>query len=303
MAHKFKYIGIETTTVCNAKCVVCPREGHYGHRFGYMPQDLFEKIILDIRENHELDSLIRFGGMGDSSCDRFLLERLRFIKKHAPEIKVGLSSNMERWKPAFTEAVVSEQLISHMRFSILAYSEEFSEKVYKDSNLALKARGQIDQFIDANNKAGRPIWIEVYTLLLDGMEDDVQKIKDRYWDEADEFEVWKPHAWSNLMPSLRAKQNQRCACKSVTHMDQILIGVYGDVIPCSMDINYTLSLGSLSTQTLEEVLNGEKCRRLQAQNAAGEIEQNPTCNGCVYLNAESSDVLIASKSHELQITR
>lgn len=303
MTQTFKYVGIETTTVCNAKCVVCPRENHYGHRFGYMDQKLFEKIILDLHENHVVQSLIRFGGMGDSSCDRFLLDRLRFVKKVAPEIKIGLSSNMELWKPAFTEAVIGEELISHMRFSILAFSEEFSTKVYKKREVAENARRNIDAFIQANEKAGHPIWIEVYTLLMDGMADDVANIKALYWDAADEFEVWRPHTWSNLFPDLRAYQPQRCPCKSVTNMDQIMIGVYGDVIPCSMDINYTLSLGSLRDESLEDILTGQKCLDLQRLNAGGEIETNPTCKGCVYLNADSSDVLIESKTHTLQISR
>jgi radical SAM protein with 4Fe4S-binding SPASM domain len=303
MTQRFKYVGIETTTVCNAKCTVCPREDHYGHRFGYMDQGLFEKIILDLRDNHEIDSLIRFGGMGDASCDRFLLDRLRFIKNEAPELKVGLSSNMEVWRPAFTEAIVAEQLISHMRFSILAHSEKFSEIVYKDPKLAEKARAKIDSFIKANDEAGHPIWIEAYTLMLDGMERDVELIKEGYWDAADEFEVWKPHAWSNLFHDLRAKQEDRCPCKSVTSMDQILIGIYGDVIPCSMDINYTLSLGSLQHQTLEEILTGEKCLSLQDMNATGRIEENPACNGCVYLNAHPTEVMLESKSHGLRIDR
>lgn len=303
MTQTFKYVGIETTTICNAKCVVCPREDHYGQPFGYMAQDLFEKIIVDIRDNHKLESLIRFGGMGDASCDRFLLDRLRFIKKEAPDIKVGLSSNMGIWKRSFTDAIIAEDLATHMRFSILAFSDEFSEKVYKDKDLAQKARRKIDEFLEQNDKAGHPLWIEVYTLMLDGMEQDVQRIKDRYWDSADEFEIWKPHTWSNIFSELRPNQEKRCPCKSVTNMDQVLIGVNGDVIPCSMDINYTLSLGSVKTQSLEDIITGKKCRDLQDLNAAGQIETLATCKGCVYLNAEPSEVLLESKSHGLQTSR
>lgn len=303
MKKTFKYIGIETTTICNAKCVVCPREDHYDHRFGYMDQDLFEKIILDLRDNHVIEHLIRFGGMGDASCDRFLLDRLRFVKKEAPDIKIGLSSNMELWRPEFTEAIVEERLVSHMRFSILAYSETFSEKIYKKKDVAEKARRNIDVFIERNETAGKPVWIEVYTLLMDGMDEDVAQVKARYWDAVHEFEVWKPHTWSNLFPDLRENQAERCPCKSVTKMDQVMIGVYGDVIPCSMDINYTLSLGSLRHQSLEEILTGEKCNTIQSLNAAGRIEENPTCNGCVYLNVDASDVLLESKSHGRNVSR
>lgn len=303
MTQTFKYVGIETTTICNAKCTVCPREDHYGHRYGYMENDLFEKIILDLRDNHKVESLIRFGGMGDSSCDRFLLERLRFIKKEAPHFKVALSSNMERWKTEYSEAIINEELAAHMNFSILAYSEKFSEKVYKDKNLAAIGRVKIDEFFELNEKAGRPIYTEIYSLMLDGLDDDIKKIKDRYWGLASDFEIWQPHSWSNLYPDLRESQEERCPCKSVTRMDQIMIGIYGDIVPCSMDINYNLSIGSVKNQSIEEIMTGEKCQILQALNVDGKIETRSTCNGCVYLNAKPAEVLLESKKQSLKISR
>jgi len=92
--------------------------------------DLFEKIIIDIRDNHDLKGMLRTGGMGDASCDKLLLERLRFVRENAPELKVELLSNMERWKPSYTDAIVAENLIAKMRFSVLAYTEESSTKIY-----------------------------------------------------------------------------------------------------------------------------------------------------------------------------
>ena len=299
----FKYIGIETTTVCNSECSCCPRSSQYEHRFTTMPMQLFKKIIIDIRDNHEITSLLRFGGMGDASCDKLLLERLRFLKEEAPNLKFGLSSNMSGWKKRYTDIIISEQLTTHMRFSILAYSEEGSQKIYGKRDQAAQARESIDYFIDANNKAGHPLWIEVYTLLFAEFEKEVDLIREKYWDVADEFEVWRPHSWANRFPTLRANQPERRPCASVSRMDQPLIGIHGDVVPCSMDINYVLSLGNLNEQSLESIIHGEKCNELQNINKAGKIEELNTCKGCVYLNASSSDVLIESKSHEISLDR
>ena len=298
MPHTFKNIIFETTTICNSKCACCPREEFYDSAYGTMPMDLFEKIILDIRDNHVVTGMIRTGGMGDASCDKLLLERLRFIRKNAPDLKVELLSNMERWKETYTTAIVSEGLIAQMRFSILAYSEEGSTEVYGGPDKAKLSRGNIDKFLEINEGAGNPIPTSIYTLEFDGMESDVASIKDEYWDRVDEFEVWKPHTWANLFPELRELTQERLPCSSVDGMAQPLIGVYGDVVPCSMDINYSLSLGSLRLQNFEEILSGNKCTNLQRLNSDGDIETLETCKGCVYLNADSSEVLLDSKATE-----
>ncbi len=296
MSRTFKYIGIETTTLCNSKCAVCPRGTKYHHSFGTMSMELFEKIILDIRDNHEVASILRFGGMGDAACDKLLIARLRFMKQKAPSLRFGLSSNMAAWKNAYTDAIADEQLTSHMRFSILAYSDVCSEKVYGYKNQAEKARSAIDYFIKKNEEAGHPISLEVYTLSLEKMEEDVASIKERYWDKVDQFETWKPHSWSNLYPDLRACQEDRRPCVSIERMNQPLIGIHGDVIPCSMDINYSLSCGSMKEMNLEEILSSEKALNLQQLNRDGEIETLPSCKGCVYLNAHPTEVLLDSKT-------
>ena len=79
MSHSFKYIGIETTTQCNTKCVVCPRHTNYNHPYTSMSMSLFEEIICDIRDNHEIANHIQFGGMGDASVDKFLISSSRFL--------------------------------------------------------------------------------------------------------------------------------------------------------------------------------------------------------------------------------
>ena len=303
MVNTFKYIGIETTTKCNTKCAVCPRHTNYNYRFTTMSMDLFKKIICDISDNHEIKNYVIFGGMGDAAVDKLLIERLRFMKEAAPTLKVALSSNMAAWKDLYTDAIVEEQLAFQMRFSILAFFENSSEKMYSRTDHVIKARKAIDYFIQKNEAVGHPIRLEVYTLKLQDEDPDVEAIKERYWDKVNEFEVWKPHSWSNLLPDLRSVQAERRPCVSVEGLKQPLIGINGDVIPCSMDINYTLSLGSMKDSTLEQIISGDKAKRLQQLNRDRQIETLSTCNGCVYLNADASDVLVESKTSYRHLDR
>ena len=303
MSHSFKYIGIETTTQCNTKCVVCPRHTNYNHPYTSMSMSLFEEIICDIRDNHGVENHIQFGGMGDASVDKFLIDRLHFMKEEAPNLKVALSSNMAAWKNSYTDILIQEQLAFQICFSILAYHKDSSEKIYGKEDHVVKARSAIDYFMKKNKDAGSPIKIKVYTLSYENSDSDLEAIEERYWKGSDEFEVWKPHSWSNLLPDLRPVQSERRQCMSVEGLDQPLIGINGDVIPCSMDINYTLSLGSMKDNTLEEIISGHKAEELQKLNRNHKIETLSTCNGCVYLNADSSGVLIKSKTGNRGISR
>ncbi len=303
MTHIFRYIGIETTTHCNSKCVICPRSTSYSYPFKVMDMNLFKKIIYDIRDNHQLKFFCNIGGMGDSSCDPLLIERLRFVKKEAPGLKFGLSSNMAAWKKSYTDIVINEKLASQLRFSLLAHTETGSEKIYGDKKQSLQACNAIDYFIHRNENAGHPINLELYTLAIDGVEPDIEIIKDLYWDKVDGFEVWKPHAWSNLFPHLRGRTKASQPCKSIDGFEHPLIGINGDVIPCSMDINYTLSLGSLKEKTLQQILASENLKRLQKLNSDGNIQTLSTCKGCVYLNIEDSETLLESKVNTTRILR
>ena len=294
MSLRFRWIAIETTTHCNSRCRVCPHDTLFRHPFEHMSMELFKKIILDIAANHPVDEHVRFGGMGDPGCDPLLLERLRFMQTETPQLHPHVASNMAGWKRRYSDAIIAERLLPAIRFSLLALTPEASQRVYQRAEQGAQARQAIDYFLERNAAQGHPIHTELYTLRLEEDAGEVARIKAALWDAVDMFEVWQPHSWSNLLPHLRARQAQRRLCGKLLAPEPVIC-VNGDVCPCSMDINRELAFGNLAGQSLQAVYDGPQWQKWVALNREGRIETLATCNGCAFLNADSSDVLIEKK--------
>ena len=293
--HEFRSLAIETTTVCNSKCVVCPHETLFERPITTMPMRLFKKILLDLRDNHKLSCPIVLGGMGDSSCDKLLVERLRFAREHTPDFQFVAASNMALWKPAMTDAVIGQRLIAKLRFSLLAYTDEGSLRMYKRGDQVRKACEAFDYFLDRNRAAGNPVVTEIYTLLLPDDTGDVEGIKARYWDVVDLFEVWRPHSWANIFPELRPLKPGRMRCSKIESFDPVIC-VDGDVTSCSMDINHKNVYGNLARQSVAEVIEGEVYRRYRETNRQGRLDTVELCGNCAFINNQEPDVLLESKS-------
>src|SRR5499427_4052201 len=82
-------VQIESTNICNAKCVFCPRDDMH-RRQGIMSVDLFKKIVDECAElgiTH-----VRMHNYGEAFMDRKLVEKVRYAKQKGIQ-EVGMISN------------------------------------------------------------------------------------------------------------------------------------------------------------------------------------------------------------------
>src|SRR5262245_43640074 len=81
-------VQIESTNICNAKCVFCPRDEMH-RRQGIMTFDLFKKIVDECAElgiTH-----VRVHNYGEPFLDRHLTEKVRYAKEEGIK-EVGMIS-------------------------------------------------------------------------------------------------------------------------------------------------------------------------------------------------------------------
>ena len=82
-------VQIESTNICNAKCVFCPRDEMH-RRQGIMSFDLFKKIVdecVELGITH-----VRVHNYGEPFVDRKLVEKVRYAKEKGIK-EVGMISN------------------------------------------------------------------------------------------------------------------------------------------------------------------------------------------------------------------
>ncbi len=81
---------LETTNICNAKCVFCPH--HKFEEFGTMADELYEKIIRDASELPDLKLFIPML-TGEPLCDKKFVERLKFARERMPWVTLEFYTN------------------------------------------------------------------------------------------------------------------------------------------------------------------------------------------------------------------
>src|SRR5918993_4760752 len=82
-------VQIESTNICNAKCVFCPRDEMH-RRQGIMSLDLYKKIVdecVELGITH-----VRVHNYGEPFIDRRLVEKVRYAKDRGIK-EVGMISN------------------------------------------------------------------------------------------------------------------------------------------------------------------------------------------------------------------
>ncbi|HEX4568243.1 MAG TPA: radical SAM protein, partial [Vicinamibacterales bacterium] len=82
-------VQIESTNICNAKCVFCPRDEMH-RKQGVMSRELFRKIADEcaaLRITH-----VRMHNYGEAFLDRYLTEKVRYAKEKGIQ-EVGMISN------------------------------------------------------------------------------------------------------------------------------------------------------------------------------------------------------------------
>nr|MDP9323745.1 radical SAM protein [Acidobacteriota bacterium] len=82
-------VQIESTNICNAKCVFCPRDDMH-RRQGIMSVDLFRKIVdecVELGITH-----VRMHNYGEAFIDKKLVEKVRYAKQQGIK-EVGMISN------------------------------------------------------------------------------------------------------------------------------------------------------------------------------------------------------------------
>jgi radical SAM protein with 4Fe4S-binding SPASM domain len=83
-------IQLESTNICNSKCVFCPHDKF--KVFGTMEDDLYQKIVDDASKLPALTSFIPML-TGEPLCDPKILERLRLASDKLPKTYIQLYTN------------------------------------------------------------------------------------------------------------------------------------------------------------------------------------------------------------------
>jgi hypothetical protein len=294
MELKNKQIIIETTDICDAHCVICPRE-QYRKKVGSMSMKLFEKIIDDAAQ-YEIES-VDTCGFGEAFLDKYLFERCDYMRKKLPNSKTFISSTAYHMTPDKWDKVI--EYIDILKLSIYGSTKETYEAFH---------RGRVKYDVAMKNINGFLNYKKNHTFFIRGDERSTQTVgllvvtdlnrheKDAWlkeWEpKLDEVFIWKPHNWVKGRSYRVVDYNNQVSCGRPMNAP-LYVHRDGIVSPCCWDVHSEVKLGDLNFQTIEEIYHGEPYRKLREAHKECNFG-NYICKDCCQTNYDESVMLYAS---------
>ncbi len=114
-------ISLELNTTCNAHCKFCPQRKI--KRLKLMPEEVFRKIIDESGGHKEL-KLIKPSLYGEPLIHPNLFERLRYIRKKLPHVRIRVITNSFALTREKSDRIIKENLCNEINFSIDAVDKK-----------------------------------------------------------------------------------------------------------------------------------------------------------------------------------
>jgi MoaA/NifB/PqqE/SkfB family radical SAM enzyme len=196
-------VQIESTNICNATCVFCPRD-EMARKQGVMDMDLFKKVVdecVELGIEH-----VRMHNYGEPFVDRALVEKVRYAKrKGVPQ--VGMISNGSLITEEAARGMI-EAGLDAINISVDASGKEVFEKTRVGLKYD-KVIANIERLLALREQAGtrRPKLILSF-VRQDNSEDEHAFIE--HWRKrADKIHITDLHNWAGTL-NQRSDVNYPC---------------------------------------------------------------------------------------------
>ncbi|HET8946029.1 MAG TPA: radical SAM/SPASM domain-containing protein [Candidatus Polarisedimenticolia bacterium] len=279
-------IQIQSTTRCNAACVMCPYDGitsEPGFTHHLMDSALYGEILSQLR-GRGVERLSLFL-MNEPLLDVRMVEWVSLARQALPDVTLGLFTNGSPLTPDLARdlatAGLDELCISFHGFDAASY-----ERVMRGLSFE-RARRNVEQVV-ALHRAGALGRLHLQLVAGDLPEIDLRAAR------ADpllrDFIVFKPFSNENAAAGVGSDDPAPAPAPQGHGVCQrpfvkLYILTNGDCVMCNVDWRRTVVLGRVSREPdgqIASIWRGARYRALRASHLAGCFEGNPACARCDY---------------------
>jgi MoaA/NifB/PqqE/SkfB family radical SAM enzyme len=260
-------VQIESTNICNAKCVFCPRDDMH-RRQGVMSWDLYCKIVDECAAlgiTH-----IRVHNYGEPFIDRRLVDKVRYAKQKGIQ-EVGMISNGSLITDAVARGMIDAGLDA-INISVDASGKE----VFESTRLGLKydkVIANIERLVRIRAELGRRRPKLILSFVRQNNSADEQAFIEHWRSVADKIHITDLHNWAGTL-NRESDVNYPCYRPWLT----FTVLWDGRVSLCCADFDGRHILGDLNSSTIKDIWNAEPY--LQARRAHLASGGPDICRSC-----------------------
>jgi len=248
-------VQIESTNICNAKCVFCPRDAML-RRQGVMAFDLFRKIVdecVDMGITH-----VRVHNYGEPFIDRRLVDKVRYAKQKGIQ-EVGMISNGSLITDEVARGMI-EAGLDAINISVDAGGRE----VFESTRIGLKydkVITNIERLIRIRAELGKRRPKLILSFVRQNNSSDEQAFIEHWKGIADKIHITDLHNWAGTL-NTESDVNYPCYRPWLT----FTVLWDGRVSLCCADFDGRTVLGDLNISSIREIWNAEPYRMARRQH-------------------------------------
>lgn len=268
---------IETSSLCNAACLMCPYRSLKRAR-KIMDKPTWEKIISRLKKEKLLINKVFFSGMGEPLIDPDLIGRIRQVKDLGYYVK--LYTNASWLKPKVSQQLIDLRL-DEVNISFNGTNKREYESIMKlDYDTTLQNIESLLK-IKKNGRSNHPI-VRISSVLLKQNEKNVKDHLDRWSNVVKSVGVSIAHEWGG---SISAKTNHHFdktrvfPCRSLWHT--INIDSCGNFVICCRDYESNFVLGNIMTDSFAKIEKSPLLDKFRSLHLTYDREKLPEmCKRC-----------------------
>jgi MoaA/NifB/PqqE/SkfB family radical SAM enzyme len=248
-------VQIESTNICNAKCVFCPRDEMH-RRQGIMSIELFRKIAdecVALGITH-----VRMHNYGEAFIDKQLVEKVAYAKQKGVR-EVGVISNGSLITETVARGMIDAGLDA-INISVDAAGKE----VFEATRVGLKydkVIANIERLVRIRAESGKRRPKLILSFVRQSNSTDEQAFIEHWRTIADKVHVTDLHNWAGTL-NTESDVNYPCYRPWLT----FTVLWDGRVSLCCADFDGKVILGDLNTSSIREIWNAEPYRLARKQH-------------------------------------
>src|SRR5688500_18313782 len=259
-------VQIESTNICNAKCVFCPRDEMH-RKQGIMNFDLFKKVVDEAAElgiTH-----VRVHNYGEPFVDRQLVEKVRYAKQRGIK-EVGMISNGSLINEEVARGMI-EAGLDAINISVDAAGKE----VFESTRIGLKydkVIANIERIVRIRAELGKKRPKLILSFVRQNNSSDEQAFIEHWRNIADKVHITDLHNWAGTL-NTESDVNYPCYRPWLT----FTVLWDGRVSLCCADFDGKVILGDLNTASIRAIRKAEgyrQARRLHLESGGPDIRRS-----------------------------
>lgn len=274
-------VQIETTTACNADCVMCPHSSIKRPK-GHMDYQLFRKIIDECAAHGtRVEEVYPFLN-GELFLTPRWEEYLAYAREKLPAARLAVFTN-----GSLLNGENAQKLLAIGPDAVNISFDGTSKQVYESVRRNLRfeeVEENIRGFVSRRDSGGyaRPL-LSVSVIEMAATADGIQGFKAKWEGIADRVSVEPYNTWAGAVADRGVagkKARTRVPCPRLWYNLTVLNS--GKAALCCLDYDGQVELGDLNTESVSEVWNGKRLLEIRRLHEAGDYEASGMCRDCDY---------------------